>query len=335
MSVISMKDLLEAGVHFGHQAKRWDPRMKPFIYTERNGIHIIDLQKTVEKGEVAYNFVRDQVADGAKILFVGTKKQAQNSVVGEAQRCGQYYVSHRWLGGMLTNFSTIKKSILRLKKLEKMEVDGTFESLTKKERLKLTRQREKLEKVMGGIKDMNGLPDMVFVIDPNKEHIAVSEAKKMNIPVVAVVDSNCNPHIIDYPIPGNDDAIRAINLFMRVIADAVVEGETISGKVMAEAISEEVKSKKEEKKVEAAVATSKVVEDLSEKKNEGTTPPKNVEAKEDVKKEAKEDVKKEAKEDVKEEVKKDAKEVKEPIASVPEVVSEEKTDDAAAEKGKE
>ncbi len=329
MSVISMKDLLEAGVHFGHQAKRWDPRMEPFIYTERNGIHIIDLQKTVEKGEIAYNFVRDQVADGAKILFVGTKKQAQNSVVGEAQRCGQYYVSHRWLGGMLTNFSTIKKSILRLKKLEKMEVDGTFESLTKKERLKLTRQREKLEKVMGGIKDMNGLPDMVFIVDPNKEHIAVSEAKKMNIPVVAVVDSNCNPHIIDYPIPGNDDAIRAINLFMRVIADAVVEGETISGKVMAEVISEEAKSKKEEEqKVEAKNTTSEVVEDLSEEKNEGTTnPPKNIETKEDVK----EDVKKDVKKDVKEDVKK----VKEPITSAPEVDSKEKTDEAVDEKEKE
>ncbi|GMT49332.1 MAG: hypothetical protein IEMM0008_0871 [bacterium] len=269
MSIISMKDLLEAGVHFGHQAKRWDPRMEPFIYTERNGIHIIDLQKTVEKGEIAYNFVRDRVADGGKILFVGTKKQAQNSVVGEAQRCGQYYVSHRWLGGMLTNFSTIKRSILRLKKLEKMEVDGTFESLTKKERLKLGKQRDKLEKVMGGIKDMNGLPDMVFIIDPNKEHIAVSEARKMNIPVVAVVDSNCNPHIIDYPIPGNDDAIRAIGLFMRVIADAVVEGETISGKVMAEVISEEAKSKKEEKaevKAEKLEVTDKATTEKPEAK---------------------------------------------------------------------
>ncbi|MDH5682332.1 MAG: 30S ribosomal protein S2, partial [Spirochaetota bacterium] len=167
MAVISMKDLLEAGVHFGHQAKRWDPRMSPFIYTERNGIHIIDLQRTVEKGEIAYNFVKDQVADGAKVLFVGTKKQAQDSVRAEAERCGQYYVTHRWLGGMLTNFSTIKKTLLRLKKLEKMEVDGTFESLTKKERLKLGKEKVKLEKVIGGIKEMNSLPDVVFIIDPN------------------------------------------------------------------------------------------------------------------------------------------------------------------------
>ncbi len=234
-----MKELLEAGVHFGHQAKRWDPRMAPFIYAERNGIHIIDLQKTVEKGEVAYNFIKDTVAEGGKVLFVGTKKQAQESVRAEADRCGQFYVTHRWLGGMLTNFYTIKKTLLRLKKLEKMEVDGTFESLTKKERLKLSKEKSRLEKVIGGIKEMSSLPDTIFVIDPNKEHIAVTEARKMNIPVVAVVDSNCNPNLIDYPIPGNDDAIRAISLFMKVLADAVIEGETLSGKAMAEAINEE------------------------------------------------------------------------------------------------
>ncbi len=233
-----MKDLLESGVHFGHQAKRWDPKMAPYIYTQRNGIHIIDLQKTVEKGEVAYNFIRDRSAEGGKILFIGTKKQAQESVKNEAVRCNQFYVTNRWLGGMLTNFFTIKKSILRLKKIEKMEVDGTFDSLTKKERLKLLKHKTKLDKVLGGIKDMNSLPNAIFVIDPNKESIAVAEAIKMNIPVVSVVDSNCNPQIIDYPIPGNDDAIRAISLFMRVMADAVIEGENMASKAMAEAISE-------------------------------------------------------------------------------------------------
>ncbi len=340
MSVISMKDLLEAGVHFGHQAKRWDPRMEPFIYTERNGIHIIDLQKTVEKGEVAYNFVRDRVADGGKILFVGTKKQAQNSVVSETQRCGQYYVSHRWLGGMLTNFSTIKKSILRLKKLEKMEVDGTFEALTKKERLKLTKQRNKLEKVMGGIKDMNGLPDMVFIIDPNKEHIAVSEAKKMNIPVVAVVDSNCNPHIIDYPIPGNDDAIRAIGLFMRVIADAVVEGETISGKVMAEVISEEAKSKKEEEKAEVKAEKLDGAAKVAAEKPEAKEKVKEEKEKAEVKTEKLDTADKVATEkpkekEVKKEVKEVAQEVEKPVASAPKTDDKEKTDETVVEKEKE
>ena len=236
-----MKDLLESGVHFGHQARRWDPRMASFIYTERNGIHIIDLQKTVEQGEIAYNFIKDTVAEGGKVLFVGTKKQAQESVRVETDRCGHFYVTHRWLGGMLTNFSTIKRSIHRLKKLEKMEVDGTFNSLTKKERLRLNKQKEKLERVLGGIKEMTTLPDTVFIVDPNKEHIAVSEARKMNIPIVAIVDSNCNPQLIDYPIPGNDDAIRAIGLFMKICADAVIEGETIAGKVIAETIGEEGK----------------------------------------------------------------------------------------------
>ncbi len=245
MSVISMKDLLESGVHFGHQAKRWDPRMSQYIYTLRNGIHIIDLQKTVEKGEIAYNFVRDVVTQGGRLLFIGTKKQAQEAVKSEAGRCEQYFVSHRWLGGMLTNYSTIKKSILRFKKLEKMEIDGTFESLTKKERQRLLKEKAKLEKVFGGIKEMNSLPDAIFVIDPNKEHIAVKEAKKLNIPIVAVVDSNCDPTIIDYPIPGNDDAIRAINLFMRVMADAVIEGNNVAGKAEAEAYMEENKTDKE------------------------------------------------------------------------------------------
>ncbi len=234
-----MKDLLESGVHFGHQTRRWDPKMKPYIYTERNGIHIIDLQKTVEFGEIAYNAVRDMSAEGGKILFIGTKKQAQESVKSEALRCSQFYVTHRWLGGMLTNFETIKKSILRLKRLEKMEVDGTFQALTKKEVLRLTKEKLKLERVLGGIKDMGSLPTMVFIVDPKKEHIALKEAQKLNIPVVAVVDTNCDPTTIEFPIPGNDDAIRAINLFVRTIANAVIEGENIAGKEMAEMVSKE------------------------------------------------------------------------------------------------
>ncbi len=242
-----MKELLESGVHFGHQTRRWDPKMKPFIYTTRNGIHIIDLQRTVEKGETAYQFIVDTVKDGGKVLFVGTKKQAQEAIKREAERCNQYYVTHRWLGGMLTNFKTIRNSITRLKKLEKMEVDGTFEQLTKKEVLNLTREKEKLNKALGGIKEMNTLPDIVFIIDPRKEYIAVNEARKLNIPVVAVVDTNCDPTIIDFPIPGNDDAIRAINLFAKIVADAVLEGETIAGKEMADNIAENIATAEAEK----------------------------------------------------------------------------------------
>jgi small subunit ribosomal protein S2 len=257
-----MKDLLESGVHFGHQTRRWDPKMAQFIYTTRNGIHIIDLQKTVEKGEIAFSFVRDITKDGGKILFVGTKKQAQEAIKNEAVRCNQYFVTHRWLGGMLTNFETIKKSIYRLKKLEKMEVDGTFEALTKKEVLNLTREKEKLEKVLGGIKEMNSLPDVVFVIDPKKEYIAVNEARKLNIPVVAIVDTNCDPTIIDYPIPGNDDAIRAINLFASIIADAVIEGDTLLGKEMADNITTEPEV--EESTEEKIDTTNKVVSEKEE-----------------------------------------------------------------------
>jgi small subunit ribosomal protein S2 len=242
-----MKELLESGVHFGHQTRRWDPKMKPFIYTTRNGIHIIDLQKTVEKGEIAYQYIIDTVKEGGKVLFVGTKKQAQEAIKREAERCNQFYVTHRWLGGMLTNFKTIQNSIHRLKKLEKMEVDGTFEALTKKEVLNLSREKEKLDKNLGGIKEMNTLPDILFVIDPRKEYIAVNEARKLNIPVIAVVDTNCDPNIIDYPIPGNDDAIRAINLFAKIVADAVLEGETIAGKEMAENIAENIATAEAEK----------------------------------------------------------------------------------------
>ncbi len=224
MSQITMKQLLEAGVHFGHQTKRWNPKMKPYIFGARNGIYIIDLQKTVRYFKTAYSFVRDTVAGGEKILFVGTKKQAQDAILEEAARAGQFFVNSRWLGGMLTNFATIKGSIDRLKKIETMSQDGTYNLITKKEALQLEREREKLEKSLGGIKMMSKLPGAIFVIDPKKEAIAVKEARKLGIPVVAVVDTNCDPDDIDYIIPGNDDAIRAIRLFAARIADACIEG---------------------------------------------------------------------------------------------------------------
>ena len=224
MSVISMKQLLEAGVHFGHQTRRWNPKMAEYIFTERNGIYIIDLQKTVKKIEEAYAFVRDIAADGKDILFVGTKKQAQESIKEEAERVGMYWVNARWLGGMLTNFKTIKQRIDRLEQLTRMEEDGTFELLPKKEVLNLKNEREKLEKFLGGIKDMKKLPGALFVVDPRKEKIAIAEAKKLGIPVVAIVDTNCDPEEVDYVIPGNDDAIRAVKLIANTIANAVVEG---------------------------------------------------------------------------------------------------------------
>lgn len=224
MSVISMKQLLEAGVHFGHQTRRWNPKMAKYIFTERNGIYIIDLQKTVKKVEDAYNFVKDLAADGGTILFVGTKKQAQESVAEEAERCGMYFVNQRWLGGTLTNFSTIQKRIARLRELEKMEEDGTFEVLPKKEVIILRKEKDRLEKFLGGIKDMQTIPDAIFIIDPRKERIAVAEAHKLNIPIVSIVDTNCDPDEVDYVIPGNDDAIRAVKLIAAKIADAVIEG---------------------------------------------------------------------------------------------------------------
>ncbi len=224
MAVVSMKQLLEAGVHFGHQTRRWNPKMAPYIFTERNGIYIIDLQKTVRKLEEAYNFVRDLSADGKNILFVGTKKQAQESVKEEAVRAGAYYVNARWLGGMLTNFSTIRTRIQRLMQLRKMEEDGTFELLPKKEVTKLQLEIEKLEKYLGGIKDMKSYPGALFIVDPRKERIAVSEARKLGIPIVAIVDTNCDPEELDYIIPGNDDAIRAVKLIASAMADAVIEG---------------------------------------------------------------------------------------------------------------
>ena len=224
MSSITMKELLEAGVHFGHQTKRWNPKMKPFIFGARNGIYIIDLQKTVRLFKNAYNYVVEASKSGETMLFVGTKKQAQDSVSEEAQRCGMYYVNHRWLGGMLTNFSTVKQSIDRLKRLDSMFADGSIEAYTKKEALQLEKERQKLEKTLGGIKGMNRLPGVMFVIDPKNEEIAVSEANKLNIPVVAIVDTNCDPDNINYVIPGNDDAIRAIRLLTSKVADAVLEG---------------------------------------------------------------------------------------------------------------
>ena len=223
-NVISMKQLLEAGVHFGHQTRRWNPKMAEYIFTERNGIYIIDLQKTVKKVEEAYYFVRDVVADGKSVLFVGTKKQAQDSIKEEAEKVGMYYVNARWLGGMLTNFKTIKKRIDRLEQLNKMEEDGTFDLLPKKEVIKLNGEREKLEKYLGGIKDMDQLPGALFIVDPRKERIAIAEAKKLGIPVVAIVDTNCDPEEVDYPIPGNDDAIRAVKLIASTISNAIIEG---------------------------------------------------------------------------------------------------------------
>ncbi len=224
MSVLTMKQLLEAGVHFGHQTRRWNPKMKKYIFQERNGIYIIDLQKTVKMVDTAYNFIRDIAAQGGKVLFVGTKKQAQDAVKEEAERCGMFYVNQRWLGGTLTNFQTIKTRIQRLKDIEKMEEDGTFDVLPKKEVLLLKREKEKLEKFLGGIKEMTDYPDAIFIIDPRKERIAVQEARKLNIPIVAMVDTNCDPDEIDYVIPSNDDAIRAVRLITSKMADAVIEG---------------------------------------------------------------------------------------------------------------
>ncbi|WP_209122359.1 30S ribosomal protein S2 [Alkalihalobacillus sp. BA299] len=229
MAVISMKQLLEAGVHFGHQTRRWNPKMSRYIFTERNGIYIIDLQKTVKKVEEAYNFVRDLAADGGKVLFVGTKKQAQDSVKEEAERCGMYYINQRWLGGTLTNFTTIQKRVGRLKELERMQEDGTFEVLPKKEVILLKKEMERLEKFLGGIKDMKAVPDALFIIDPRKERIAIAEAHKLNIPVVAIVDTNCDPDEIDYVIPGNDDAIRAVKLLTGKMADAIIEATSATG----------------------------------------------------------------------------------------------------------
>lgn len=235
MSVISMKQLLEAGVHFGHQTRRWNPKMKEYIFTERNGIYIIDLQKTVRMVEGCYNFVRQVAADGGKILFIGTKKQAQDAVREEAERCGMYYVNQRWLGGMLTNFETIKRRVNRLAQLEEIESTEQWAKLTKKEQAGLMLEKEKLVKYLGGIKGMKSLPDAVFIIDPRKERIAVAECRKLGIPIVSIVDTNCDPDEIDHIIPGNDDAIRAVKLLTAKMADAVIEGrQGVDATVVAE-----------------------------------------------------------------------------------------------------
>jgi len=223
MSVISMKQLLEAGVHFGHQTRRWNPKMAPYIFTERNGIYIIDLQKTVKKIDEAYEFMKEVAASGKPVLFVGTKKQAQAAIYDEANRCDMYYVNHRWLGGMLTNYKTISQRITRLNEIKMMEEDGTFEKLSKKEVIKLRAQQEKLEKFLGGIKDMKGMPGALFVVDPKKEKIAVKEARILGIPVIGIVDTNCDPDDVDYIIPANDDAIRAVKLIAGCMADAIIE----------------------------------------------------------------------------------------------------------------
>ena len=236
MAVVSMKQLLEAGVHFGHQTRRWNPKMAPYIYPERNGIYIIDLQKTVKKLEEAYNFVREISANGGNVLFVGTKKQAQDAIREEAIRCGGYYVNARWLGGMMTNFRTMRTRIDRLAQLRKMEEDGTFAMLPKKEVTKLQGEIEKLEKYLGGVKEMKKIPAALFIVDPRKERNAIAEAKKLNIPVVAIVDTNCDPDEIDYAIPGNDDAIRAIRLIAAAMANAAIEGRQGEDAVAEEAV---------------------------------------------------------------------------------------------------
>ena len=242
MAVVAMKQLLEAGVHFGHQTRRWDPKMAEYIFQARNGIHIIDLQKTSKKIDEAYAFLKEQAEEGKTVLFVGTKKQAQECVKEAAEKSGMYYVDQRWLGGMLTNFDTIRTRVQRLKDLEKMQEDGTFEVLPKKEVILLKKEMEKLERNLGGIKNMEEIPGVIFLVDPKKEHIAVLEAKKLGIPVVGLVDTNCNPEEVDYAIPGNDDAIRAVKLITDVMANAIIEGrqgESFEAEEVAEEVSEE------------------------------------------------------------------------------------------------
>ena len=274
MAVVTMKSLLESGVHFGHQVKRWDPRMKKYIFAERNGIHIIDLQKTIGAIKDSYEAVRKIVASGKSVLFVGTKKQAQQAVQKEAERCGMFYVNNRWIGGMLTNFSTIKKSLQRLKKIEKMEIDGTFDNLTKKEVSGLLKEKAKLTKNLGGIKEMKELPGVIFVIDTHKEQIAVAEAHRMGIPIVAVVDTNCNPEGIDYPIPGNDDAIRAITLFTSIIANAVVEANNEEGLKIIETLNDD-------EEIVTDASTKKDDEEIDDYSNYTPTEPKEEDVEDD------------------------------------------------------
>ena len=265
-SVITMKQLLEAGVHFGHQTKRWNPKMKKYIFTARNGIYIIDLQQTVKMFRTAYDFVRDLAAEGKTVLFVGTKKQAQEAVEEEAKRAGTPYVNVRWLGGMLTNFQTIRKSLDRLQKLTDMTVDGTADKLPKKEVLKLAKERIKLEKVLGGIKDLRRVPDAIFVVDPSREEIAVLEARRLSIPIIAIVDTNCDPDLVDYIIPGNDDAIRAIKLFLGKVADAIIEGKAAYEEKAASAADKEAETP------EVTMALISTEEETAEESAAGTIP---------------------------------------------------------------
>ena len=254
MAVVAMKQLLEAGVHFGHQTRRWDPKMAEYIFQARNGIHIIDLQKTSKKLDEAYNFIKEQSEEGKTILFVGTKKQAQECVKEAAEKCNMFYIDQRWLGGMLTNFGTIQGRIQRLKKLEAMQEDGTFDLLPKKEVIELKKEIEKLEKNLGGIKEMDRVPDVMFVVDPKKERIAILEARKLNIPIVGLIDTNCNPEDVDYAIPGNDDAIRAVKLITDVMANAVIEGRQGEDAVVTEEFKEAMEETSEEKSMEEVAA---------------------------------------------------------------------------------
>ena len=289
MAVVAMKQLLEAGVHFGHQTRRWDPKMAEYIFQARNGIHIIDLQKTSKKLDEAYKFVKEQSEEGKTILFVGTKKQAQECIKEAAQKCSMYYIDQRWLGGMLTNFDTIQGRIRRLRELETMAEDGTFEVLPKKEVIGLRKEMDKLEKNLGGIKEMNTIPGVLFVVDPKKEHIAVLEAHKLGIPVVGLVDTNCNPEEVDYAIPGNDDAIRAVKLIADCIANAVIEGRQGEDAEVADEM-EEMANNEEEESIETVVAA------------------------EEADKEEKEEIKEEVVEEVKEEVKEEKKTTRKPRA---------------------
>ena len=263
MSVVAMKQLLEAGVHFGHQTRRWDPKMAEYIFQARNGIHIIDLQKTSKKLDEAYAFIKEQAEEGKTVLFVGTKKQAQECMKEAAQKCGMFYVDQRWLGGMLTNFETIRARVQRLKDLETMEQDGTFDVLPKKEVILLRKEMEKLEKNLGGIKEMDKLPGVIFLVDPKKERIAILEAKKLNIPIVGLVDTNCNPEELDYPIPGNDDAIRAVKLIADVMANAIIEGK--QGESFEPEMEEEINQNEEEAtSIEEVVAQENEEEKVEE-----------------------------------------------------------------------
>ncbi|WP_297453218.1 30S ribosomal protein S2 [Persephonella sp.] len=297
---ITMRELLEAGVHFGHQTRRWNPKMAPYIFTKRNGIHIIDLAKTIPLFKTAWEYVRDEVANGATILFVGTKKQAQEIIKEQAERCGAFYINERWPGGLLTNFQTVRKSIDKLKKLERMEAEGAFEILPKKEVVKLKKKKEKLEKILGGIKDMERIPDILYIVDTVREELAVKEAKKLGIPVVAIADTNCDPDLIDYPIPGNDDAIKAINLITTKIADAVLEGKSVREATVSEAGEiESVEAEMLRKAQEEGVAEVSVVESGVH----GANAPEKEEALEEaIDKEVKEELPKEI-EEAKEELK--------------------------------